>query len=323
MAVDPVPFFVGQAGVRHSAESVRLGLYASTNGAEGVAGIEDLKVQAQPVPNDTVRVLTGGALLLNRYAGGGNQSYALRNATATDITVTPTGSGGGRTDLVVARILDTQYEGDPPADVNAFQYSRLEIIQGVPAGIKTAKELNLGYPAIALAKIMLPASTGTVTAAMITDLRRVANPRRERQLVAVYPTAPLTMPPVGAYGAWPISAAQRPQVLVPEWATQLQIVAHISGALFTKGSGSDFSRAGVVTQFAGVNAENGILIQDAADTSGRYHYTMIGTHTVAAAQRGTMQSLALLGQRTYGTGVWSADYQTTVAIDYEFSEGAQ
>lgn len=322
MAVDPVPYFVGQAGVRHSAETVRAALYASTIGAEGVSGVSDLKVQAQAVPNGTVQVLTGGSLLLNRYAGGSGQSYAMRNATATDVTVTPTGSGGGRTDLIVARILDTQYEGAPPADVNDFQYSRIVAIQGVPAGTTTAKELNLSYPAIALAKVTLPANTGTVTAAMITDLRRVALPRRDRQLTAVYPTNPLTLPS-GAYGPWPISVAQRPQVLVPEWATKLQIVAHISGALFTKGAGTDFSRAGIVTQFAGVNAENGILIQDAADTSGRYHYTMIGTHTVAAAQRGTLQSLALLGQRTYGTGVWSADDQTTVAIDYEFSEGAQ
>lgn len=329
MATDPVPFFVGQAGVRHSAETVRLGLYASTGGAEGVAGVSDLKVQAQAVPNGTVRVLTGGALLLNRYAGGSNQSYALRNATATDVTVTPTGSGGGRTDLVVARILDTQYEGTPPADVNAFEYSRIVTIQGVPAGTTTAKELNLGYPAIALAKITLPASTGTVTAAMITDLRRVAIPRRDRAMSTVFPTGKWQLGtgqqiPAGAYGTWPLKDAQRMSVYVPEWATRVDILVHLSGVVYAKSNDSNQTAAAVRTTFGTTTpGESGILAQDGDDAGSRMHYTVIGTHLIPSAMRGTTQLLGVQGNKTVGTGRWYGDDQTSVVLDWEFSEGAQ
>lgn len=323
MAVDPVPYFVGNPGAQHSAEVVRSSMYAATRGAEGIAGVADLKVQAQSVPNGTVQVVPGGALLLNRYPGGSGQSYTLRNATATDVPITATGSGGGRTDLIVARILDSQYEGTPPVDPNDFQYSRIVTIQGVPSGTKTARELNLGYPAIALAKITLPASTGTVTDAMITDLRRVAQPRRERAMVTVFPTASIQVP-TAAYGPWPINTPQQPQVYVPEWATRVDIVAHMSGVKYAKGDGAADSVAGIRTSFAGVlNVENGILVQDAADSGNRYSYTLIGTHLISAAQRDTTVALGLHGVRSGGTGLWWADNQTSVVIDWEFSEGAQ
>ncbi|WP_343317794.1 hypothetical protein AAFM46_11035 [Arthrobacter sp. TMP15] len=320
MAFDSTPWFVG-GGAQHSPETARVLAYAATNGAEGVAGVDDLKVQAQAVPNGTVQVLTGAALLLNRYPGGNGQTYALRNATATAVTVTPTGSGGGRTDLVVARVLDPQYEGVAPPNPLTFQYAFPTIIQGVSAGTKTAKELNLGYPAVALAKITLPASTATVTAGMITDLRRVANPRRERAMRTVYATAALSM--TNAYGYWPINAAQRPIVHVPSWATHLDIVVHISGAKFVKGSTADFV-AGIRTMFgAGNYGEHSIIVQDAEDTNGRYHYSLIGSHKITAAMRDTDQSITLQAQRTSTTGNVTADPQTSVIIDWEFSEVAE
>lgn len=321
MALDSTPWFVG-GGAEHSPEVARGLAFAATRGAEGISGITDLKVQAQSVPNGTVRVIPGSGLLLNRYAGGSSQTYSLRNATATDITITATGSGGGRTDMIVARVLDPQYEGSVPSDPTNFQYARLAVIQGVSASAKTAKELNLGYPAIALARITLPASTGTVTAGMITDLRRVAQPRRERAMVTIFPAVSLGMP-TAAYSAWPISTSQRPIVAVPDWATKVDIVAHVSGVKYTKVSAKD-SIAGVRTGFgSSTPAENGIIIQDAEDTGGRYNYTWIGTHAVDSSMRGTDQYINLQAVRSAGNGLWVADYQTSIVIDWEFSEGAQ
>jgi len=321
MALDSTPWFVG-GGAQHSPEVARALAYAATTGAEGVSGIGDLKVQAQAVPNGTVRVLPGAGLLLNRYAGGTGQTYSLRNATQTDLTVTATGSGGGRTDLVVARVLDPQYEGTAPADPTTFQYSRVEIIEGVPAATKTAKELNLSYPAIALARITLPASTATVTASMITDLRRVAQPRRERAMMTVFPSSTLSMPTAG-YSSWPLTTATRPAVSVPIWATKVDIVAHVTGVKFTKVSAVD-TVAGIRTGFgSSLPAENSILIQDAEDSGGRYSYTWVGTHTVTEAMRGTDQVVNIQAVRSSGTGLWVADYQTSIVLDWEFSEGAQ
>lgn len=322
MAFDSTPWFVG-GGAQHSPEVARAMAYAGTRGSEGVAGISDMKVQAQGTPNNTVRIISGGALLLNRYPGGTGQTYSLRCATATDVAITATGSSGGRTDLIIARVLDPQYEGSAPADPTDFQYARPAVIQGVSSGIKSAKELNLAYPAIALAKVMLPASTATVTASMITDLRRVAQPRRERAMVTVFPTANVNMP-TGAYSSWPITATQRPTVAVPDWATKVDVIAHVSGVKYTKGTGAADSVAGTRTGFgSSTPSENGIIIQDAEDSGGRYGYTWIGTHTVSAAMRGTDQIINLQAMRSGGTGTWTADYQTCVVIDWEFSEGAQ
>lgn len=321
MAFDPTPWFVG-GGAQHSPEVARALAYAGTRGSEGIAGLADLKVTAQSTPNGTVQVAPGGGLLLNRYPGGTGQSYSLRNATATNVTVTPTGSGGGRTDLVIARVLDPQYEGSAPSDPTTFQYAYPTIIQGVPSGTLTAKELNLNYPAIALAKITLPASTGTVTNAMITDLRKVAQPRRDRAMVTVFPSATVSVP-TSAYASWPIDPSQRPLVAVPDWATRVDIVAHLSGVAFAQTAGAQ-TVAGIRTGFGStLPAQNGIIVQDSGDSSGRYHYTLIGTHLIDSTLRGTNQYINLQAWRTAGSGMWTADYQTSVVIDWEFSEGAQ
>lgn len=328
MATDPTPWFVG-GGAEHSPEVARGLAYAATNGSEGIARISDLKVNAQAVPNGTVQVLTGAALLLNRYAGGAGQTYSLRNATGTNVPINPTGSGGGRTDLIVARVLDPQYEGQPPANPTSFEYSRITVIQGVPAGTKDAQDLNLAYPAIALAKVTLPASTGTVTQAMITDLRRVAQPRRERAMVTIFPTGKWQQGtgqviPTGSYASWPLTAAQRPKVYVPEWATRVDIVVHLSGVVYVKSNDSNITAAGLRTEFAGaISDQNGIMAQDGDDAGSRMHYTNAGTHLISAAQRGTDQLLGLRALKSSGTGRWYGDDQSTIIIDWEFSEGAQ
>lgn len=226
MATDPTPWFVG-GGAEHSPEVARLLAYASTAGSEGIIDPSSLRVSAQAVPGPSVRVFPGAGLILNRYAGGGQQTYALRNPTSTTVAIPATGSSGGRTDVIVARILDPQYEGQPPADPLTFQYARLERINGVPANTKTAKQLNLGYPAIALARVTIPASTGTITAGMITDLRSVANPKVETVL---RPRATITageesLVATRANGEWFPNAGGEQQIDIPEWATRAQISA--------------------------------------------------------------------------------------------------
>jgi hypothetical protein len=286
-------------------------------------------VTAQPVPNNTVNVAPGGGLLLNRYPGGTGQSYTLRNGTGTPVTIAPTGSSGGRTDLVIARILDPQYEGNPPADPTNFQYDYPTVIQGVPAATKTFKELGLNYPAIQLAKVSLPASTGTVTAAMITDLRKVAQPRRERAMIVIFPngvwqSGTAQQMPTSGYNTWPMNISQRPYVTIPEWATRCDIVATITGVVYVKSSDNNDTVAGTQTRLGYTlpPSQNSILIQNGADAGGRFTYAIMGTHAIDAASRGTDQALDLQAVRTAGTGTWYGDYQTTVTIDYEFSEGA-
>lgn len=230
MAVDPVPWGVG-GGAEHTPEIVRQSIYDSTGGAEGISSVGALLVRAQAVPNGTVRVYPGGALINNRYSGGSGQSYSARNATQTSVAITATGSAGGRTDAIVMRILDPQYEGQPPANPNNFQYTRLEAITA-PPGITRIEQLGLTYPAILLARVTIPVSTGAITNAMITDLREVANPK-VRELVFPRPSvtmAGLTLNSRVEFpaGEWFPNAGGQDNngayyADVPLWATRMQI----------------------------------------------------------------------------------------------------
>lgn len=231
MALDNTPWLVG-GGAQHSPEVARLLAYAATSGAEGVIEPASLRVTAQSVPNGTVAVRPGAALILNRYAGGGQQTYALRNASSTNVTIPPTGAGGSRTDAIVARVLDPQYEGAAPSDPVTFQYSRLERVTGVSANLKDVAELGLTFPAVLLAKVTLPPSTATVTSGMITDLREIAIPR---VLEKVFPRPSVTMAgltltsrtafPAGEW--FPNAGGQDNNGAyyadIPKWATRMQI----------------------------------------------------------------------------------------------------
>ncbi|ALE05506.1 hypothetical protein AL755_08475 [Arthrobacter sp. ERGS1:01] len=322
MAFDSTPWFVG-GGAQHSPEVARGFAYSATSGLEGISGVTDLRVQAQSVPNGTVRILPGNAVILNRYPGAAGQSYTLQSRTATDVPIAPTGSSGGRTDLVVARVLDPQYEGAAPTDPTAFEYARPFVIQGVPASIKTFKELGLNYPAIALAKVTIPANTATITAAMITGLRRVTQAFKDGDTLVIFPTAENVMP-VAGYGSWPLTAAQKPTVSVPVWATSVTIQATVTGVVYTKGTNGTDSKAGARTGFGSSDpSENGIIIQDAEDSGGRYTYSWLGKHLIDASMRDTDQVINLQATRSAGTGNWKIDNQSQIMIRYEFRGGAQ
>ncbi|WGH20309.1 minor tail protein [Arthrobacter phage MaGuCo] len=330
MSWDSVPWFVG-GGAEHSPEVARLLAYAAVGGAEGLVNPEDLKVSPLAVPGGGIRVAPGAALIRNRAAGGDDQTYVARLPDTDTVTIAATGSGAGRTDLIVAQIEDPYMAGEPwqePGDPKVGPYVYTRVIPNVPAGTKRLQDVAgySGRSAITLARVTLPASTGTVTAGMITDLRDLARPRTERRMTTVYPSGARTAGnklPTTSYAPWPLKSAQRPLVEVPSWATKIDIVVHISGTLFMKSGSTADTVAGVRTVFGSTTpAENGILVQDVEDTDGRYHYTVIGSHAIPASMRGTSQYIEAQAVRTYGTGNWYADYQTSVVVDWQFSEGA-
>lgn len=319
MVWDPTPWFVG-GGAEHSAEVARLLAHAATGGADGIITPGDLKVVPLAVPGTSIRVAPGGALIPNRYAGGGQQTYIGRLPSQDVVPVVATGSAGGRSDLVVARVLDPQYEGQPPADPVAFQYVRTEIIQGVPAGTTSAAALGLTYPAIELARIDLPASTATVTSAMITDLRSVAVPRILTGQIMAFPTKDDNMP-TGGFSWWPeLSTA----VECPSWATHLDIVAHVSGVEIA-GAAAGVKVYGGVRTYYGTSAKNeiyggqqGIILGYAGQ---RQHVTIAGQHPVRAlGMNGKSWQMMVQGVRTSPSGSIQADYQTNVVMDYRFTE---
>lgn len=178
MAFDPVPWLV-EGGAEHSARLARTMIYYFTGGQEGILNSESLRVQALDVPGSKVRIMPGVATIKNRALGSPNECYMMRAGEESPVDITATGSGGSRTDLIVARVENPHISGEPwqlPSDSAVGPYVFPRVISNVPAGIRTVHELDLGYSAISLAKVTIPANTATITNAMITDLRSICNP---------------------------------------------------------------------------------------------------------------------------------------------------
>src|SRR5699024_9791785 len=259
MAMERVPYLVG-GGFEHSAEVMRAMLAAATSGAEGIVNAGDMKVAATAVPGTSVRIAPGNALIRNSYGGGTAQTYACRAASQTELAITATGSSGSRTDLVVARINDPTYAGGE-FDPTTFQAADFAVIQGVPAGTSSVAGLNLGYPAIPLARITLPASTGTITNSMITNLRDIAIPRKERHLFVrplVQGDGVRRLAAEDAEGQyWPDVTAWR--VEVPEWAQRVRMVAQWGGVSLLAAGANSYGRVwvrlGSTSDSVGVNSQ--------------------------------------------------------------------
>jgi hypothetical protein len=213
-------------GAQSSARIARLMHQSGTSSGNGVVDVGHLQVQPLEVPGGGVRILAGGATILGReqqFQG----SYFAYNVGTDTVDVAPTGSGGGRSDMVVLQVEDPNIDGTSwNHDVTSDPVYHFRVIEGVPS---TATEPPAGLTAIPLARITLPASTGTVTAARITDLRRSANPKSQR-ILRVQRGGTQTD------GSWDEAGnIQNPDferwpqhdwsVTIPEWATQCQVLA--------------------------------------------------------------------------------------------------
>lgn len=225
MTFDPKPWFIGLEGVKHSAEVARTLAWASTNGASGIIQPKDLRVRALSVPGGGVRIDPGGFVIESKYAGAALQSYIGRAPTETTLDIPATGSSGGATRYVVARINDPDYPGggNVPTDPDNATYALPMLVSS----------LSSSRTEIPLAKIVQPANTGTITQSMITDLREIANPREKSVIVPrpnVTGDAGMVLKSTSAYpdGEWfPNVGGQanngRYDIPVPTWATRMQI----------------------------------------------------------------------------------------------------
>jgi hypothetical protein len=316
-----VPWFIG-GGAEHSPEVARLLAYAAFRGNQGIMGPGDLAVKPLNVPGPKVRVMPGACSILNAGTGVGYQAYAGRVVSEEAVDIAATGSGGGRSDLIVMRVEDPYMSGTPwqdPADPTVGPYIFPRVIPGVPASTRTVSELGLGYSAIELARVDLPANTATVTGSMIVDLRKVANPRRERRVLVSSPGGNDDVNNL-VRRDWPL--AHRQQIVIPWWATQAKIISHVAGAVIYTDRVDGYinnrlgTKGGQATRFdtnetVGANAADRTLMT--ADEM-----------SIPANMRGTSQELALSVELSYrgpsGNGFLRAYGATTVVSDVEFLE---
>ena len=217
-------------GGRVPASVARMLAWAATNGSNGVVQATDLAVTALPVPDGAVNVAPGGALMVNRFGGRAQaQTYVTANDATIQVAIPPT-SSTARTDYLILRVDDWHFDSSQqpsnPLDATYCSLQRVTSLTGI------------AYPYVPLAKITIPASTGTITSAMITDLRQVANPRTKRVL---RPNALIwgeqeTLTNSTAQGEyWPNKGGAQ-DVFIPEWATRVKIRADWLSILMPAGN---------------------------------------------------------------------------------------
>lgn len=316
MAFDPTPWFIG-GGAHHSPAVARLLAFAGTSGQEGVVGPTDFKVTALSTPGSSVNLASGAAVILNRSAGGQQQSYVMRAPTTTGLGVTPTGSSA-RSDLVVLRVEDPEFSPwQVPNDPVAAQYVFPRIIQGVPGNTVSAADLNLGYSAIAVARLDIPSSTSAITSAMIKDVRRLAQPGTRREVLAGTGSILNQDLTTSTYVTFP---SYGPTVHVPRWATHCVVQANVASVAVIGLDRTDFRGTWRVRLggLAGVDQDYDF------DTSGgnyRTTETVVGDFDCTGIQ-GRDQQLLLQGLRSAGTGNLRSVRGTRLVFDCQFVERA-
>lgn len=284
-----------------TAALARRATYASTSGNEGVIAAADLKVAPLDVPGVGVKIGAGTALVLNRYQTTVSETYTVLNSGDHTITSDqmPAASPAAQSYLVAITVGDPEFSqvghpwmgsDDPPAgEEDTFSYVRPWLI-ACPANTTSAAALNLPYPAYALARIDVPANTTTITAAMIHDLRHLANPRRSEEMLTAAESASANLTgtamhqfPAGAHWA----------VNVPDWAVTAKILGFVEGVQFTAAAQGSFE-----VLFTDGGAAESTQFNFSAPTSGTdvFSVNLGGTISVPAAYRGTQRTMAVYAQ---------------------------
>ena len=296
-------------GAKFTADSARAETFKNTSGGRGVTLPGDMKVTALPTPGAFVRVASGGATFPAGYTAAPGQSYGTYMGTSQDVAVTATGSGSAVTKYLIQRVTDPQYEGSAPADpVNAVYDSF--------AWVSTLTGLN--YPYVPLVKLVQPASTATITNAMLTDIRRLARPRRERVVRMSGPTPEQSPWPTG--DIWP---NYRPTVFVPEWATHISMVVHLASVGHRDGDveGQITATIGYPAGALQLRAANAGYDLDLPTGAGeRNTFVIGGAGPIPTALRGTDQVLGTEANKTAGAGKLVTVTGTQVIFDVEFYE---
>jgi hypothetical protein len=305
---------------------LRLLAYQAFNGNEGILGPDDLKVTAQDVPTSSVKVAVGACAIRIKNAALTYQAYAGRMPTIdTPINIAATG-GSVRSDMIIARVEDPNNAGEGwavPGDRTVGPYIFTRVISGVPGTAKTLADAGIPtHNAIPLARIDIPVSTSTITNAMIVDLRKIANPRRERRVFTVNPggTVNLTSASfVDFYGSWTVD--------VPAWATSAIMLASLGGVRCDRFDGSTNGSAnGQLRLLLGASlASQGVGYNVDVPPSFTSWRGMLGvgdTVAVGSSLRGTNQTVKIQGKKDSGNKNIYADTSSFASVDLEFIEAA-
>ncbi|MEW2393074.1 hypothetical protein AB0933_32405 [Streptomyces venezuelae] len=316
MALVPIP--IATTGGEHTAQQFRMMIKDLARDSEGVTTGLDLKVSALSTPGAGVQISDGSGVIAGKMSAVQGSYSAYNIGTDTSVAIAATG-GSPRSDMIVMRVEDPDFEGtrDPETDPIVFW----EVVPNVGSSATTVPS---GYSAIPLARIDIPASTATITNAMIKDLRKVANPRRERILYPYYAADPL-VEISGTSETWKTHPnLTMATIAIPAWAATAKVVFSVSNLRLADGNIWGGFRFMLGTE----EAAQWVGIDDNQGTPARRAYvemveTIDLTTTAGAAMRGTNQSFkSRMRTRNSNAGKIGVDATTTFKVDIEFLEGA-
>lgn len=314
MPLRPVPWAIGN-GAENSVELARADTFVGSSGATGIVDPTDFQVTELPTPGAAVRVKKGTGVIRSTYPGTFGQSYVVQEQSYTDVPVAATGSSGGATKYVYVLITDTQYGGQTPQSVANGPYNDYAVTTTLPAT----------QPYLLLKKIVQPKSTATITNAMLTDLREVANPKssdvwRPRPNVASdkeYVTA------TGADGEWFPNNGGEQTIYIPDWATRVQISATWSGVRYDSGKnayGEMWVEFGPYLRASTRQYSTQRFMYDTAASANTYRTNWIAEDDkyIPAALRGTDQIFVMKARKTGPDKAASIDGMSGVSLKVRF-----
>lgn len=322
MPDEAVPWMIG-GGVRHSVEVARLLSYVAFGGNEGIVGAKDLEVRPLSTPGGGVRIAKGAAAIKNRGVGFDYDSYAARWPSEDSVAIGATGSGSKRSDMVIARIENPFQAGEPWAQPSSADlaagtaiFRRIAVISNVPEGAKTLAEAGQsGYSAIPLARIDLPASTSTVLATHIVDLRRLVVAQRADAFNVFAPTGTQVLTSTTNTN-WPTGANFT--VDVPDWCTHVQMRAILGGIAF--GSAGQTQNA-VGSLRLSLGSASGEGTQYNVSATGVDRTTLLAGAamlSVPSGLRGTTQVVKIEGKKDSGSTSLTSDASSTISVEVRF-----
>jgi len=313
-------------GARTTAALARLATYTTGGGRSGVARPSDLRVLPLAVPGQGLRILAGGATVLNHYLADPDEAYVVSNPSTHTVASAdmPPAVPQVAYYLVCVVVGDPEFNqtGHPympttisPEAAATFQYVRIVLVP-CSANTTSFEQLGLNYPAYALARIQIPANTTTITSGMITDLRDLAQARSKRSLESFIPPNTYNLYDPG-WTAWPMMTGK--VVSIPEWATRANIVATVTGVGATEGS-----MTGGLRILVGSSLGSPEVLFDIDNLAG----SGFSRETVLVAFSGDVSSLAgqdatitVQGYRNADSTGWMTTFPgSQMILDVEFSE---
>ncbi|MFI0929632.1 hypothetical protein ACH4TP_37775 [Streptomyces sp. NPDC021012] len=309
MTLIPRPILVN--GATHSAQQFRLLVADLARDNEGITRGTDLKVTQLGTPGGAVQVATGTAVVrgrVNAFQG----TYACANTSTSNVSIAPT-AGTGRSDMLILRVEDPDYEGSINPTTGEVAY--FQVISNVSSSATAIPDGRTGIP---LARIDIPASTATITDAMIVDIRQIANPRRERTLLPVQSPASASTA-LGASTTYNyFSTAPGWNVAVPAWASKAIIDVRASSLRLTVANFYGGFRA---TFGASLTLQSVTIDDNQGTGTRRVPSECADTLTIPSSYRGTTQLLRAQAAGYSGNaGRIDVDASTTFIADIEFFE---